>query len=204
VRINVGHLLRMINQRIAVLLDRDHAIGHAYFMSLKHDPSLDRLSGIFRNSILPLLQEYFFEDWQYIRWVLNDHRKAYNYQLVQECTANVDQLFGVDIGAKQDAVEYRINTDALESAEAFWGIGANGQADVGRVKREVQYSDRVIRQLESGTIEIWQEGQLQKNAKAHLREFAEMLGVSLENDSGNPHNTRLLGDKVINAIAGDQ
>ncbi|WP_233884549.1 McrB family protein [Paraburkholderia flagellata] len=203
--INVGHLLRVMNQRIAVLLDRDHAIGHAYFMSLKVDPSLDRLATIFRNSILPLLQEYFFEDWQHIRWVLNDHRKARDFQLVQECAANVEELFGVDIGARQDAIEYRINTDALESAEAFWGIGpTKTEADVSRVKREVEYSGRVIRQLESGRIQVWKDGQLMKPVKPHLRQFASELGVSLESDRGNTRNTWALGEKVINAIAGQQ
>jgi hypothetical protein len=200
--INVGHLLRVMNQRITVLLDRDHAIGHAYFMSLKDDPSLDRLATIFHNSILPLLQEYFFEDWQHIRWVLNDHRKAYDYQLIQERTANVAELFGVDIGARQDKIEYRINTEALESAEAFWGIGpTDSQADVSRAKREAEYKGRVIRQLESGSIEVRKDGQLQKPAKPHLRQFASELGVSLESDNGKMRNTWQLGAKVIDAIA---
>jgi 5-methylcytosine-specific restriction endonuclease McrBC GTP-binding regulatory subunit McrB len=205
--INVGHLLRVMNQRISVLLDRDHAIGHAYFMSLIDDPRLESLTAIFRNNVLPLLQEYFFEDWQHIRWVLNDHRKADDYQIVQECTADLDQLFGVDIGARQDALEYRINADALERAEAYWGIGGDGGDNpnqAGRVRREVEHSGRIIRQLTSGTIEVLKDGQLQKNAKSHLREVAGALGISVNNDSGTPHNTQQLGKTVIDAIAGQQ
>jgi 5-methylcytosine-specific restriction protein B len=196
-----------MNQRISVLLDRDHAIGHAYFMSLIDDPRLESLTAIFRNNVLPLLQEYFFEDWQHIRWVLNDHRKADDYQIVQECTADLDQLFGVDIGARQDALEYRINADALERAEAYWGIGGDGGDNpnqAGRVRREVEHSGRIIRQLTSGTIEVLKDGQLQKNAKSHLREVAGALGISVNNDSGTPHNTRQLGKTVIDAIAGQQ
>jgi len=49
----------MMNQRIEVLLDRDHCLGHAYFIPLKAEPSLELLESIFRNQILPLLQEYF-------------------------------------------------------------------------------------------------------------------------------------------------
>jgi 5-methylcytosine-specific restriction protein B len=63
-----------MNQRIEVLLDRDHCIGHAYFLPLDKDRSIDRLSAIFKQQVLPLLQEYFFEDWERIGWVLNDHR----------------------------------------------------------------------------------------------------------------------------------
>ncbi|CAG0969153.1 partial 5-methylcytosine-specific restriction enzyme B, partial [Anaerolineae bacterium] len=75
--VNIGALLRVLNQRIEVLLDRDHCLGHAYFMPLCEtpEPELAELGLIFRHKILPLLQEYFFEDWQRIQWVLNDHRK---------------------------------------------------------------------------------------------------------------------------------
>ncbi|SAK85021.1 GTPase subunit of restriction endonuclease-like protein [Caballeronia glebae] len=176
-------------------------------MSLIGDPRLERLTAIFRNNVLPLLQEYFFEDWQHIRWVLNDHRKAYDYQIVQECTADLDQLFGVDIGARQDALEYRINADALERAQAYWEIGGNGgdnPNDAGRVRREVEYSGRVIRQLTSGTIEVLKDGQLQKNAMSQLRELAGSLGVSIENNGETRHNTRQLGKKVIDAITEQQ
>lgn len=208
--VNVGHLLQAMNQRISVLLDRDHSVGHAYFMSLIDDPRLERLTAIFRYSVLPLLQEYFFEDWQHIRWVLNDHRKAIDYQIVQECTADLDQLFGVDIGARQDALEYRINADALERIEAYWGIGGDdgdggdNPNDADRVKREATHSGRVIRQLASGTIKVLKDGQLQKTAMSHLREVAGALGISVTNDGGSPHNTRQLGKQVIDAILGQQ
>ncbi|WP_279507384.1 AAA family ATPase [Aeromonas veronii] len=76
VSVDIRELLTVINQRIEVLLDRDHCLGHAYFMPLKAEPTLERLNAIFQNQILPLLQEYFFEDWQRIAWVLNDHRKS--------------------------------------------------------------------------------------------------------------------------------
>ncbi len=72
--LSVGQMLRAMNQRIEVLLDRDHCIGHAYFLPLDKDRSIDRLSAIFKQQVLPLLQEYFFEDWERIGWVLNDHR----------------------------------------------------------------------------------------------------------------------------------
>lgn len=46
--LSVGQMLRSINQRIEVLLDRDHCIGHAYFLPLDKDRSIERLSAIFK------------------------------------------------------------------------------------------------------------------------------------------------------------
>lgn len=69
--LNIGELLRVINQRIEVLLDRDHCIGHANFMSLKKDRTREHLAAIFKQKIIPQLQEYFFDDWSKINMVLN-------------------------------------------------------------------------------------------------------------------------------------
>ncbi|MEA3354016.1 MAG: AAA family ATPase, partial [Campylobacterota bacterium] len=74
--INIKSLLETINKRIEYLYDRDHTIGHAYFMSLKSDKIKDKkaeLDNIFRNKIIPLLQEYFYDDWEKIQMVLGDH-----------------------------------------------------------------------------------------------------------------------------------
>jgi 5-methylcytosine-specific restriction protein B len=68
--INIKSLLETINKRVEYLYDRDHTIGHAYFMSLKDNPSIDELGNIFRNKIIPLLQEYFYDDWEKILMVL--------------------------------------------------------------------------------------------------------------------------------------
>ena len=63
-------LLRAINRRLEKLCDRDHAIGHAYLLPLKDDPTLTELKRVFKDRILPLLQEYFFGDWGKIGLVL--------------------------------------------------------------------------------------------------------------------------------------
>jgi len=74
--VNLRRLLYKINQRIEYLYDRDHTIGHAYFMELKEDDSdINTLSNIFKNKIIPLLQEYFYDDWEKIRLVLGDNQK---------------------------------------------------------------------------------------------------------------------------------
>ena len=65
--ISLPDLLDTINKRIEKLLDKDHQIGHSYFMSVA---SLDDLKQQFQNKIIPLLQEYFFGDYGKIGLVL--------------------------------------------------------------------------------------------------------------------------------------
>ena len=75
VRTNVGgvdcrQLLGAMNRRITVLLDREHQIGHTYFLEVD---TVAALANTFRTRIMPLLQEYFYDDWEKIRAVLNDN-----------------------------------------------------------------------------------------------------------------------------------
>ena len=55
--IDVQSILQTINRRIEALYDREHTIGHAYFMPLKVKSDIDTLADIFKNKIIPLLQE---------------------------------------------------------------------------------------------------------------------------------------------------
>lgn len=120
--VNIGQLLRVMNQRIEVLLNRDHCLGHAYFMPLESDPSLARMESIFRNQVLPLLQEYFFEDWQRIQWVLNDHRKAAPDCFVCRRQSNVQELFGTGVEVSEHNLLWSINEGAFQRAAAYAGI----------------------------------------------------------------------------------
>ena len=119
--LNIGQLLRVMNQRIEVLLNRDHCLGHAYFMPLKDDASLERLGAIFRNQVVPLLQEYFFEDWQRIQWVLNDHRKPVPDRLVDQDSPDVASLFG-NISVPAQGGVWRVNEAAFHRLSAYAGI----------------------------------------------------------------------------------
>ena len=75
--INLQKLLTKMNERIEFLLDREHTIGHAFFFekAIKEDGyfmlSLDSLKEIFAKKIIPLLQEYFYDDYAKIQAVLN-------------------------------------------------------------------------------------------------------------------------------------
>ena len=66
--VNCQELLGKINERIRILHDRDHQIGHTYFIGVNDMTSLART---FQNRIIPLLQEYFYENWEKIDLVLN-------------------------------------------------------------------------------------------------------------------------------------
>ncbi|MGJ0303917.1 AAA family ATPase [Aliarcobacter cryaerophilus] len=68
--IELDKLLEAINTRIEYLYDRDHTIGHAYLIDVK---TLDDLKFAFKNKIIPLLAEYFYEDWENIDLVLNSN-----------------------------------------------------------------------------------------------------------------------------------
>lgn len=65
--INLQSVLCTINNRIEKLLDRDHAIGHSYFLTCKN---LEELKETFYKNIIPLLQEYFYGDYAKIGLVL--------------------------------------------------------------------------------------------------------------------------------------
>ncbi len=120
--IKIDELLTVINKRIEALLDREHCLGHAYFMPLKSDNRIELLAEIFRKKILPLLQEYFFEDWQHIRWVLNDHRKQKELQFVQQRYQDFQTLFGGKVQPAARTDSWKINNDAFNQAGAYLGI----------------------------------------------------------------------------------
>lgn len=67
--INLKKFLITINSRIEFLFDREHTIGHAYF--LKDNISFDDLVNIMKNKVIPLLQEYFYGDWEKIELILD-------------------------------------------------------------------------------------------------------------------------------------
>ena len=67
--IDLSKLLDAINQRLEVLSDREHAIGHAYLMNIT---SVEDVRKAFANKIIPLLKEYFYSDWEKIGLVLGD------------------------------------------------------------------------------------------------------------------------------------
>ena len=111
--INVQKLLAKINERIEFLYDRDHMIGHAYFISCQDFTSLQN---IFKNKIIPLLQEYFYDDWEKINLVLNNNGfiQSKNYkqnELFPNCK-DFDEF-------EDDKNIYSLNNEALREKERY-------------------------------------------------------------------------------------
>ena len=123
--IDVQKLLEIINQRIEVLYDREHTIGHAYFCGLKENATLDGLKNIFKKSVLPLLQEYFFDDYEKIAMVLGDNQKRNrNYKfIVEDNGKDIHTLFGkepeTDMLDMLQHKRYMINEKAFDYAESY-------------------------------------------------------------------------------------
>ena len=103
--IDLRRLLESMNQRIRFLLDREHMIGHSYFMDIE---SFADLRKVLSRRVLPLLQEYFYEDWSRIQLVLRD-RIGDDQNLPQIIRAErmeEQQILGFDHDDYEDKDEY--------------------------------------------------------------------------------------------------
>jgi hypothetical protein len=121
--LSIKDMLIRMNRRIAVLYDRDHTIGHAYFMPLKKSPTIETLADIFANNIIPLLQEYFYEDYEKIRLVLGDNQKENaDEQFIIANANDYIELFGDTDFGFDDTVSYELNYKAFDNIEAYRAI----------------------------------------------------------------------------------
>ena len=68
--VKVDLLLSSINEKIEFLLDREHTIGHSYFLNIS---TFEELVKVFKNSIIPLLQEYFYDDFEKIKTIFSNN-----------------------------------------------------------------------------------------------------------------------------------
>lgn len=115
--IDIAVMLDTLNNRITVLLDREHTIGHSYLLPLKGDPTIENLAGIFKNKIIPLLQEYFYDDYEKIQLVLGDNQKPDDSTRFIVKKTDAVKLFG---NAEVNIPEYyEINSEAFKSIDAY-------------------------------------------------------------------------------------
>ncbi|EGQ9300153.1 McrB family protein [Vibrio vulnificus] len=127
--IDLQRLLEVLNQRIEILYDREHTLGHAFFMPVKalvdqdkEELAFSELQSVFQNKIIPLLEEYFFEDWSKIRLVLADNQKSQEIQFIKEhiqTNQDLNALFGVKHNLDQygqSVVKYTL----ADKADEVW------------------------------------------------------------------------------------
>lgn len=92
-------------------------------MPLKASPTIDVLGEIFENSIIPLLQEYFYDDYEKIRLVLGDNNKeAEEEQFIISKGVDTAELFGSSDIGMDDNFHYEINKAAFDNIEAYRSI----------------------------------------------------------------------------------
>lgn len=122
--VDIQQLLTVMNQRIEFLLDRDHCLGHANFMLLKEQPTLTNLADIFKQKIIPQLQEYFFDDWAKINLVLNGN------DMLQSKTIEKSVIFpnadAEELGYFEDKKTWELAPTSFESIESFAKIIRHG------------------------------------------------------------------------------
>lgn len=122
--INIGKMLKTINERIEYLYDRDHTIGHAYFINVS---DLKTLANVFKNKILPLLQEYFYDDWEKIRLVLGDS------QFIKE-KKPANALFKSGTDYINDKILYEIDKEAFYDKQNYLKIYNSTSSQVDEAK----------------------------------------------------------------------
>ncbi|WP_258559170.1 hypothetical protein [Ralstonia mannitolilytica] len=113
-----------------------------------------------------------------------------------------DDLFHV--GGNTYALSNQWGARTLEAIENILRLMPNKElvsySPATALTDEVVYGEYLIRQCESGAIEVEQDGTQVQPVKPVLRKLAEQLGVPLQNANGNNLNTRQLGVQVMNAI----
>lgn len=134
--IDIQKMLEKMNQRIEVLYDREHTLGHAFFMPLKNKEkaTLDQLASIFKNKIIPLLQEYFYEDYEKIMLVLGIDPQNKDASKFISVKSNGD-LFknSPDIDLNPT---YQINDKAFQTPDNYMTIygGASNEEEADETK----------------------------------------------------------------------
>ena len=111
--IELDLLLSTINERIEFLLDREHIIGHSYFLNIN---TFEDLVQVFRNSIIPLLQEYFYDDFEKIKSVLGDN----NFISSKNISINLK-------GSNPKKYIYKIDEEALKVSENYQKIYSSNE-----------------------------------------------------------------------------
>ena len=112
--VNCQQLLSVMNERITALIDREHQIGHSYFIDIN---SMAQLADAFKNRIIPLLEEYFYDDREKISLALNNNKFVTSEKIKIELFRNTNFI------DTEKMIYELIEPDSLE-----WLVPENYQA----------------------------------------------------------------------------
>ena len=104
--IDLRRLLEAVNRRIRFLLSRDMTIGHSYLINVRN---FDDLKNVLYSRIIPLLQEYFYDDWHRIQLVFRDvgaNGEELEHQIIRHAEMKEEEIIGFDHDDFEDSVEY--------------------------------------------------------------------------------------------------
>ena len=114
--VDLPQVLRTMNERLEYLVDRDHRIGHAWFMRVK---TRDDVDAVMRHKIIPLIAEYFYDDWSKARAILGGSN-----HFVERRVLRPPPDLGSDLG--EDRYQWTVRETFDEDAYKRL-IGTNGQ-----------------------------------------------------------------------------
>ncbi|MEG2185184.1 MAG: hypothetical protein RRY12_10935 [Cloacibacillus sp.] len=123
--LDIAAMLDKINDRIEALYDREHTLGHAFFMPLADEPEENRtemLADIFEYSVIPLLQEYFYDDYEKIRVVLGDSNKEESQQFIIKKMPPAQVVQICEKNSFDCGCIFRVNRSAFHQIESYLNI----------------------------------------------------------------------------------
>ena len=110
-------MFKNINLRIEYILGKDFLIGHTYFLNLIKSPNIETLSDIFKYTIIPLLTEFFYNDFEKIRLILADNQTdCEKYQFIVKKSIPKDLFKNADLYLNPT---YEINQEAFKHIESY-------------------------------------------------------------------------------------
>lgn len=113
---NFKECFEILNTKIKILLDRDHQIGHSYFIKTKYENAgIEELKQIWFDSVIPLLNEYFYSDWEKLQAILGNANKN---GFIKKINTNI--LNGFDL-CENDSFDFNYNCDFKEAMENAFG-----------------------------------------------------------------------------------
>ena len=112
-------IFETLNKRISILLDRDHQIGHSYFMNVTNENDFKK---VWFDCIIPLLNEYFYGDWEKLRALLGDAKddgksfikKIEDVTFAYDYKPDDDDMY--DFSSKDDLKDEKDFAEALKNA----------------------------------------------------------------------------------------